>query len=89
MAYNSLWNIFGKKNTSRNKMNESKTFKNNFWIVLLVVFLPELDRSCVWCNKDDTTKKWTQWSRKDWSGQSLEKKHGGVWKVQVKVTQII
>lgn len=65
------------------------TSVENFWIVLLVVFLPELDRSCIWCDKDDTTKKWTQRSRKDWSGQSLEKKHSRVWKLQVKVTQII
>lgn len=65
------------------------TSVENFWIVLLVVFLPELDRSCIWCDKDDTTKKWTQRSRKDRSGQSLEKKHSRVWKLQVKVTQMI
>lgn len=80
---------FGNKNTTRNETKESKTFTNNkgrnFWIALLVVFLPELDWSCVRCNEDDTTQKWTQRCRKDWSGQSLEKKHSRVWKLQVKV----
>lgn len=65
------------------------TSVENFWIVLLVVFLPELDRSCIWCDEDDATKKRTQWCRKDWSGQSLKKKHSRVWKLQVKVTQMI